>query len=110
MLLGPTRDAAVTRIEPLAVERRGGRWRRIVQAPPRNHCYAIHRAGCDTKLTAGAKLCNDRMHLLSRADDGIDGTRRQTLRAADASALINLGNQGGALNSIRGIERKRLPV
>jgi hypothetical protein len=50
------------------------------------------------------------MHPFARTDDRIDRARRQTLRAADANTLIDLRNQGGALDPVRGVQGERLPM
>ena len=77
-------DALVVGEEALAVRRRIGSRGRVGKVGSRDHGDAIHGAGRDAELAAGAECRDDDVHLLARADDRVDGAGRQAFCAADA--------------------------
>ena len=69
--IAETRLARLVRREACAVVLWCGRPGRVRHGAPWNHDDAVHRAGGDTQLTAGAQRREHGVHLLARADDGI---------------------------------------
>ena len=53
---------------------------------------AIHRAGRDTQLAAGAQVGQHGMHVFGAADDGIDRAGLDSLGAADAVGFDDYRN------------------
>src|SRR5580704_14041204 len=68
------------------------------------HDDAVHRAGGNTQLAAGAELCDYSMGELLRAKNGINRARREALYASDAARFVDLRNQRRSLDPVDGIE------
>src|SRR5581483_3159171 len=79
--------------------------RRIGRGTCRHHGDAVHGAGRNAKLAARTLLHKYRMHHFGRADDRVDRTGLDALRAADAGFLVDDRDLARLLDAVGGIER-----
>src|SRR5262249_9579939 len=64
----------------------------LVEIARRQHADAIDRTRGDAQLAAIAFADEYGVHYFRRSDDGVDGTRLDALRAADARILVDDGD------------------
>ncbi len=65
------------------------------------HLDAVHRAGRDTQVAAGAFVDDDRVHQLGGPDDGVHRTGLDALGAADALGFADKGHLGRRCTALR---------
>lgn len=66
----------------------------------------IYRADGQAQLTAGAGVCNDGVHTLIGAQDGIGRANLDAKRATNAPALVNAGNSAGGFYPVVRVQRQ----
>ena len=103
-LAGLSREASRAR---RMVGSRGADMRVVPCEVGRNHADAIDRAGWHAQLATGAKIGDDIVHALARADDRIDRTCLYAERATDAQGLVDDGEREWLLDSVCRIQRHR---